>query len=307
MTLPRRLLALACVLATLPFGGMALDLPAGARLQAEVSENGQAEIATSRFDGAAVPTVTATGHVNRQAWRVPGQTVRSYQILTTLRDQLREDGYRILYQCQAVSCGGFDFRFQVGHFQSPDMFVDLADYHFLSARKDDSFAQILVSQSAQDAFFELTFVSPSKDSAPLLTTTGVEPIAAPQTSDPLDIQLSTLGHVVLSGLSFDTGSAQLAEGDVPALSDLAAFLNADPNRRVVLVGHTDAEGSLEGNVALSRKRATSVMERLITGYGVDAGQVSADGVGYLSPLAGNATAEGRELNRRVEAVLLNTQ
>lgn len=306
MILPRRLLALACVVATLPFGAAALDLPAGSRLQTEIAENGQAEIATSRFNGVAVPATTAVGHVNRQAWRAPGQADRSYQILTSLRDQLREDGYRILYQCQAVSCGGFDFRFQVGHFQSPDMFVDLGDYHFLSARKDDSFAQVLVSQSAQDAFFELTFVTPSKESAPVLTTTEVAPIAAPQADASLDVQLSTLGHVVLSGLSFATGSAQLAEGDVPALSDLAGFLAADPDRRIVLVGHTDAEGSLEGNVALSRKRATSVMERLITGYGVDAGQVSADGVGYLSPLAGNATAEGRELNRRVEAVLLNT-
>ncbi len=98
--------------------------------------------------------------------------------------------------------------------------------------------------------------------------------------------------MVLSGLTFSTGSAELADGDVPALSDLAAFLAADPNRRIVLVGHTDAEGSLDGNVALSRKRAASVMERLINGYGVDAAQLSADGVGYLSPLAGNATARG---------------
>ena len=49
------------------------------------------------------------------------------------------------------------------------------------------------------------------------------------------------------------------------------------------------------------------MEHLINAYGVDAGQLSADGVGYLSPVAGNGTAEGRELNRRVEAVLLNTK
>jgi OOP family OmpA-OmpF porin len=306
MILPRRLFALVCVVATLPFGAASLDLPAGSRLQAEVAENGQAEIATSRFDGVAVPATTAVGHVTRQAWRAPGQAQRSYQILTSLRDQLRKDGYRILYQCQAVSCGGFDFRFQIGHFGSPDMFVDLGDYHFLSARKDDSFAQILLSQSAQDAFFELTFVTSPKDAAPLLTTAEVAPISTPQPSDPLDVQLSTLGHVVLSGLTFSTGSAELADGVVPALSDLAAFLAADPNRRIVLVGHTDAEGSLDGNVALSRKRAASVMERLINGYGVDAAQLSADGVGYLSPLAGNATAEGRELNRRVEAVLLNT-
>ncbi|SPF75072.1 Outer membrane porin F [Aliiroseovarius pelagivivens] len=306
MILPRRLFALACLVATLPVEASALDLPAGALLQAKVSENGQAEIATSRFDGGAVPAITASGHVSRQAWRSPGQAGQSYQILTSLRDQLREDGYQFLYQCQAVSCGGFDFRFQIGHFQSPDMFVDLGDYHFLSARKDETFAQVLVSQSAQDAFFELTFVTPSQEGAPLLTTTKAAPISAPQPSDPLDIQLRTIGHVVLQGLTFTTGSADLAEGEVPALSELAAFLAKDPKRRIVLVGHTDAEGSLEGNVALSRKRAVSVMDRLVNRYGVDAGQLSAEGVGYLSPLAGNATAEGREMNRRVEAVLLNT-
>ncbi|WP_424938869.1 OmpA family protein [Aliiroseovarius sp. S253] len=306
MILPRRLIALACLVAALPVGARALDLPAGATLQVEISENGQAEIATSRFDGGVVPAITASGHVSRQAWRSPGQAEASYQILTSLRDQLREDGFQFLYQCQAVSCGGFDFRFQIGHFQAPDMFVDLGDYHFLSARKGETFAQVLVSQSAQDAFFELTFVTPSKEDAPVLSTTKATPTSLPQSTDPLEVQLAAIGRVVLSGLTFDTGSANLAEGEVPALAELAAFLTEDPERRIVLVGHTDAEGSLEGNVALSRKRAASVMQRLINRYGIDASQLSADGVGYLAPLAGNITAEGRELNRRVEAVLLNT-
>lgn len=307
MNLPQRLFSLACFTALLPLGAQALDLPAGAELQAGSSDTGQAEIAISRFDGGVAPAITAVGHVDRQAWRVPGQSAGSYQILTSLREQLIQDGYQILLQCQAVSCGGFDFRFQIGHFQAPDMFVDLGDYHFLSTRKGDSFAQILVSQSAQDAFFELTFVAPSKDDAPVLTPTQATPIIAPQSSGPVDVQLNSVGRVVLSGLTFATGSSELAEGDVAALSELASFLTADPSRRIVLVGHTDAEGSLESNVALSRKRAASVMNRLVNSYGVDAGQLSADGVGYLSPLAGNATAEGRDLNRRVEAVLLNTE
>lgn len=306
MNLPCRLIALACFFTAQPFAAQALDLPAGAILQAEISENGQAEIATSRFDGATVPVITASGHVSRQAWRSPGQSQSSYQILTSVRDQLRSDGYQLLYQCQAVSCGGFDFRFQIGHFQAPDMFIDLGDYHFLSARKGDAFAQVLVSQSAQDAFFELTFVTAKKEDTPLTATTLSTPPSSLQSTDPLTVQLSTIGRVVLSGLTFDTGSANLVEGEVPVLSELAAFLAEDPERRVALVGHTDAQGSLEGNVALSRKRAASVMQRLIKRYGVSASQLSADGVGFLSPLAGNATAEGRELNRRVEAVLLNT-
>ncbi|MCK0143976.1 OmpA family protein [Aliiroseovarius sp. F20344] len=303
----RRLLTSALLVCALPVAAWSLDLPAGAELQATHAGEGQAEIALGRFDGEIVPSITAVGYIERQAWRSEGLAARSYQILTTIRDQLLQDGYQLVFQCQAVSCGGFDFRFQTGHFQAPDMFVDLGNYHFLSARKGESFVQLLVSQSAKDAFFELTFVSPSKDDVPELATVATGPTTPPpQSTDPLDLQLKTVGRVVLSGLTFATGSSQLEEGEVPALSDLAAFLAQSPDRRIVLVGHTDAEGSLEGNVALSRKRATSVMKRLINQYGVDASQLTADGVGFLSPLAGNLTAEGRELNRRVEAVLLNT-
>ena len=73
----------------------------------------------------------------------------------------------------------------------------------------------------------------------------------------------------------------------------------------MLVGHTDAVGALEGNIRLSKKRAEAVMRRLIDGYGVDPVQLSAEGIGYLSPRASNATEEGRRLNRRVEVVLLS--
>ncbi|SMR81942.1 OmpA-OmpF porin, OOP family [Aliiroseovarius halocynthiae] len=307
MILSRHFLALASLIALLPVGAQALSLPAGSELQSETSENEQVEIATSRFDGGTVPAIMAVGHVNRQAWRVPGQSDHSYQILTSLREQLVQDGYQILYQCQAVSCGGFDFRFQIGHFQAPDMYIDLGDYHFLSIRKGSSFAQILISQSTHDTFFELTFVTPLQDDAPVLSVTQTTPVSAGHPTDPMGVQLTSVGRAVLSGLTFATGSSDLADGEVPALAELAAFLANAPDQRIVLVGHTDAEGSLEGNATLSRQRATSVMNRLINRYGVDANQLTANGVGYLAPLAGNATPEGRNLNRRVEAVLLNTE
>lgn len=307
MILPFRSFIISTLAAALPFAAKALNLPAGSELQADVSENGQVEIATSRFDGGTVPAIMAVGHVDRQAWRVPGQSDHSYQILTSLREQLVQDGYQILYQCQAVSCGGFDFRFHIGHFQAPDMFVDLGDYHFLSTRKGNSFAQVLVSQSAHDAFFELAFIAPTKEDAPVLSTTTATPVLTAHPNNPIGVQLASAGRAVLSGLTFATGSAELSEDDVPTLTELAAFLANAPDRRIVLVGHTDAEGSLDGNTALSRRRAISVMNRLISRYGVDANQLTANGVGYLAPLAGNITAEGRDLNRRVEAVLLNTE
>ena len=56
-----------------------------------------------------------------------------------------------------------------------------------------------------------------------------------------------------------------------------------------------------------RRRAESVLERLATVHGVARDQLETGGVAYLSPIASNLTAGGREANRRVEAVLLNTE
>ena len=83
-------------------------------------------------------------------------------------------------------------------------------------------------------------------------------------------------------------------------------MSAEPATKVMLVGHTDAEGPLGQNIELSRARANSVRARLISDYGVSEAQVAADGVGFLMPLAPNTSEEGRQLNRRVEAVLIDT-
>lgn len=85
---------------------------------------------------------------------------------------------------------------------------------------------------------------------------------------------------------------------------LAGYLTDNPNTRLALVGHTDDTGALQANIAVSKSRAEAVRTRLIDAHGVAPDRIEAQGVGYLSPLTSNATPEGRDLNRRVEAVLL---
>jgi OOP family OmpA-OmpF porin len=63
---------------------------------------------------------------------------------------------------------------------------------------------------------------------------------------------------------------------------------------------------LEGNVALSRKRAQAAKAWLLA-RGIPDAQVEADGVGYLAPIASNLTEEGRTKNRRVEVILTSTR
>lgn len=91
------------------------------------------------------------------------------------------------------------------------------------------------------------------------------------------------------------------------LGALADYLKQNPARQVTLVGHTDAVGSLDANIALSKRRARSVMQYLTQELGVSASQVAAEGVGYLAPRASNLTDAGREANRRVEVTLTSTE
>ena len=109
---------------------------------------------------------------------------------------------------------------------------------------------------------------------------------------------------MLGGLDFNSGTADLGSGPFDALAVLAQALRAAPDLRIALVGHTDNVGSLEGNIALSRNRAASVRQRMIEVYEIEPARMDAEEMGYLSPLTTNLTEAGREVNHRVEAVVL---
>lgn len=105
--------------------------------------------------------------------------------------------------------------------------------------------------------------------------------------------------VVLQGVTFETGSAQLTSTARAILSRVAESLRANPEVRIEISGHTDATGSLSTNLRLSQERAEAVRDYLVL-RGVWADRLEARGRGPESPIASNATPEGRAMNRRVE-------
>ncbi|SFI57371.1 Outer membrane protein OmpA [Pseudomonas guineae] len=107
----------------------------------------------------------------------------------------------------------------------------------------------------------------------------------------------TLGDVL-----FATGRSELRAGTANNLGKLAIFLNQNPERRVMIEGHTDSVGSEENNLSLSQRRATSVM-RYLTIQGIAPSRLSASGKGESMPVAGNESASGRQMNRRVELII----
>ena len=118
----------------------------------------------------------------------------------------------------------------------------------------------------------------------------------------LSASLSGSGHVVVIGILFDTGKADVKPESAPALQEVAKLLKANPALKVYVVGHTDNVGGLAGNIDLSKRRAASVVLSLTTQYGVSAAQLQSFGAGPYAPVATNHTEDGRALNRRVELV-----
>ncbi len=117
-------------------------------------------------------------------------------------------------------------------------------------------------------------------------------------------QLRTAGHVAVYGIHFAFDRDTIANDSGGVLAEIAAALRGDPHLRVRIEGHTDGAGDAAYNRDLSRRRARSVKAYLVTRFGIAGARLETQGYGPDRPIASNATAEGRALNRRVEVVRL---
>ncbi len=298
---------------------MQLDLPGNAALSGEkITGHGSYHMPISAWENGAFQTIWTEGEVAQQAWKITATGLTSLQILEPLKQQLTDSGFELVYECETEACGGFDFRFNTDVMSEPAMHIDLGDFRFLAAQRmgdaHPEYISLLISRSQNAGFVQLmrvgvpseatTLVTSTKN--PVLTTITQEP-AATVPDMPLEQALQGPGRFILEDLTFQTGSSDLGDGPFESLVDLANYLQANPDQTFMLVGHTDAEGSLAGNIALSKKRARSVVRRLVSEFGVNKSQVSAEGNGFLSPLASNLTEDGRAQNRRVEVIATSTQ
>lgn len=304
---PGLLLLLLLLLLATPAAAVDLALPKGAKQSfGTVQSPGAYALPVGRWKAGVLPVERIEGRVEVAAWQIPGIRDTPFQLAQPLRDTLAEAGFDILLDCRARACGGFDFRFATLVLPAPEMFVDLTNYYFVSAYSPEEGAvSILTSRDKRQGYIQIIRAGGSTigEISPATTATAVPPPATQEISVALEQQ----GHVVLRDLVFQSGSTTLGEGRVASLDAIAAYLAAKPERRVLFVGHTDATGSLEANRSVSLRRAQAAVAYLRDRHETPIRQIGAEGAGYLSPVATNLTPEGREANRRVEAVLISTE
>ena len=124
--------------------------------------------------------------------------------------------------------------------------------------------------------------------------------AAPDTRS----KLLTEGKLVSYGIYFDVNKDIVKPESYGTLKDIAQVLQQNPEVRIKIVGHTDADGNDASNLDLSKRRALSVKNELVKTFGIDASRLETDGMGETKPVALNDTPSNKALNRRVEFIKL---
>lgn len=106
---------------------------------------------------------------------------------------------------------------------------------------------------------------------------------------------------------FDFDKSEVKPEFYPEIKKVADFMKQYPMTDTVIEGHTDSVGTNAYNLSLSQRRAEAVRQVLIDQFKVDASRLTSVGYGEERPVADNKTAEGRQLNRRVVAVVSATK
>ena len=298
-------IVLALTLSHPAFAGLDVPYPSGVeRLFTEQTEDGTIRVPIAPWSQqSSVPHEKRSGTVTVSTFELRATSITPAQVAAPIRQALRDAEFQITLDCMSNECGGFDYRVNTPIVSPPNMYLNLRDFLSITGTKgSDQIINILISRIGERVYIQERRVDPAAQ-APVATS-KITTIAQPSPTTNISDQIDQTGAVTLEGLDFTSGSTNLGEGPFSVLSELADYLRQNPNTKIVLVGHSDAIGGLEGNIAISKQRAEAVRQRMISKYGIQKSRITAQGIAYLSPRASNQTPEGREQNRRVEAVVL---
>jgi len=239
----------------------------------------------------------------QQVWEVKNIS-RTDRLLDEIKTHLYKEGFEVIFECDFRSCGSFNFRFNANIVNEPQMHVDLGDYKFITLKASTSdkinFITYIISKGSNIGYVQLNAygknLSKKNNSK---TNKGFNDNWIPNFND-------LKGSIILQGLRFKTGSSDITDANIKILSSLANYLILNDSEKIILVGHTDASGSLKNNIMLSKERAESVKNLFVAQFNVNPDQIATNGVGFLAPIASNETEKGRDQNRRVEVIIMPT-
>ena len=258
-------------------------------------------------------TLALEGAVTRIWYESPGATTAT-ELLRNYENELTAGGFEILYD----STKDGSLRAVPGYlirFGGDPVRTSRTKYVFAAANQDGTrFASLKLARPSGDLYVGVTTVEwaapdPTyKTQKAAYAAVEIVEVAAMQqqmvtvSASDMSKAMAATGRVALYGILFDTNKADIKAESKPALVEIDKLLKADPALKLRVVGHTDNQGALDANIALSKRRAEAVNAALVAQYGIVASRLSAFGVADLAPVASNASEDGRAKNRRVELV-----
>jgi len=117
-------------------------------------------------------------------------------------------------------------------------------------------------------------------------------------------KLITEGKLVSYGIFFDSGKDVVKPESYGAIKEIADVLKENPTVKIKIIGHTDSDGDEVKNLDLSKRRAISVKNYLVSQFQANGSNIETDGKGESVPIESNNTTEGKARNRRVEFLKL---
>jgi len=254
--------------------------------------------------------------------------VSSFEVLQNYKDEIAKKGGEILFECEK-GCGGnpkltsddingandTSLMMYMQPLSQVRSYLQLEDAGYC-AYTNTITDQHYIAFKIKDSYFGLvTYVL---DDSALCDGYGHRAVAVlfavtPKQKDnnmvvikanKMKEQISKEGKIALYGIYFDTDKATLKSESEPTIKEIAKLLKDNPKLKLLIVGHTDNQGTFVYNKKLSQNRANSVVKELAVKYGINTDRLHPVGVSYAAPVASNNTQEGRAKNRRVELVEL---
>jgi outer membrane protein OmpA-like peptidoglycan-associated protein len=260
-------------------------------------------------------TLATKGKVTRIVYALPsGKT--PVEVFANFRDSLQRSGFKLLYSCttgrsSGTACGGYQFAADYARPMLQMIESDMTRYNLMAdllQSTNDDVRYLLAEFQRGDRRVDVGLLVAKNDDNPVgvllqVVESGQMP-SGEVTVDSAAIAkgLQSEGKFALYGLQFATDSADLRPDSDATLKQMSDVLHQQPDLKVFIVGHTDNSGSLEHNLALSQRRAQSVVKALTSRFGIAPNRLVAVGMASYSPVASNHSDAGKAKNRRVEMV-----
>ena len=252
---------------------------------------------------------------NRVYWAPQGRS--SLEVFRNYQRALADAGFEVLYQCEEAQCKKdrtqntmvrwAENMSWAGRGRSDGyirrMFEYKPGFHYVHARKRGGAGTVDVQVALRDGDNDRYNAGRVQQLVQVVESAQIEGGKVTVDAAAIGSSLKREGKIALYGILFDTNQAVIKPESAGTLEEMARALKAEPGLNVFIVGHTDNQGAVDTNVALSRRRAQAVVEALATRHGIAPARLQAQGVANFAPTASNADEDGRARNRRVEMVV----